>query len=563
MSPSPVKSTSMRGVKSGSKTLAARPLKPRSSVQGLFRKPSVPTLDQSFGEGGSNTEKDIDVLPTLSKVRKETAASSDKPHTTPPRSSTALRDQIAKAKAAKRAAVLKQPSSVSPSNEEEAVVVPSDSFDFGLNDDPFNQQISQGGAKGLLRKRIDAARTDGRLNIAAMGFKQVPEEVMNMYDSTETQDGSWAETVDLTKFIAADNEFEQLANDVFPDIDPREAMEDEDAKGNQFGGLETLDLHGNVLVCLPLGLRRLEFLTSLNLSNNKLRNDCFEIISQIPSLRDLKIAGNGLTGSLDERITKLRNLEGLDMQRNALTSLPDSLADLVRLRVLNIAENKFDSIPFQTLRQLPLIELLAAKNKLDGVLVADEIDELPLLQVLDVTGNALKSISVSKLELPALHLLSCSSNRLTSLPDMSTWISLLTLTAENNNISTIPDGFVTLSKVKNVDFSGNNLKALDDRIGGMDSMDVFRISGNPFREKKFSGMSTEDLKRALRSRMEPIESVVETIKDMDDGAFYSAQASPSTPKSPNSIEWPIKAGGILDRSNTQSHSLNPVSAAKV
>ncbi len=30
-------------------------------------------------------------------------------------------------------------------------------------------------------------------------------------------------------------------------------------------GLETLDLHGNVLIALPLGLRRLELLTTLNL----------------------------------------------------------------------------------------------------------------------------------------------------------------------------------------------------------------------------------------------------------------------------------------------------------
>lgn len=30
-------------------------------------------------------------------------------------------------------------------------------------------------------------------------------------------------------------------------------------------GLETLDLHGNVLVALPIGLRRLQLLTTLNL----------------------------------------------------------------------------------------------------------------------------------------------------------------------------------------------------------------------------------------------------------------------------------------------------------
>ncbi len=152
-------------------------------------------------------------------------------------------------------------------NRAEVPVVPSATFDFGLSDDPFNQQTRESGAKGLLRKRIEAARSDGRLNIAAMGFKEIPEEVMNMYnlESIAKQTASWAESVDLTRLMAADNEIELLQDEVFPDVDPRELLEDEDAKGNQFGGLETLDLHGNILIALPLGLRRLELLTTLNL----------------------------------------------------------------------------------------------------------------------------------------------------------------------------------------------------------------------------------------------------------------------------------------------------------
>jgi hypothetical protein len=152
-------------------------------------------------------------------------------------------------------------------NGAEVPVVPTATFDFGLSDDPFNQQPRESGTKGLLRKRIEAARTDGRLNIAAMGFKEIPEEVMNMYnlESIANQNASWAESVDLTRLVAADNEIELLQDDVFPDVDPRELMEDENAKGNQFGGLETLDLHGNILIALPLGLRRLELLTTLNL----------------------------------------------------------------------------------------------------------------------------------------------------------------------------------------------------------------------------------------------------------------------------------------------------------
>jgi Leucine-rich repeat (LRR) protein len=273
------------------------------------------------------------------------------------------------------------------------------------------------------------------------------------------------------------------------------------------------------------------------------------------------MGGNNLSGALDASITSLKTLEVLDMQRNALTSLPDGLAELVRLRVLNITENRFASLPFEKLRQLPLMELLAAKNNLSGTLISAEVDELPQLQIMNITGNALTSLAASsELRLPALHQLSCSSNRLSELPNMESWISLLTIAAEDNNIASIPEGFITLPKVKNVDFSGNNLKILDDRIGGMESLDIFRISGNPLRDKKFSGMTTEDLKRALKLRMAPPEHEVDD-KDADaDGAFYSA---PISPNRPSSSDWPVKPGGVLDRSNTQSHSLNPVAAAQL
>jgi hypothetical protein len=40
---------------------------------------------------------------------------------------------------------------------------------------------------------------------------------------------------------------------------------DDDDNGMQFGGVELLDLHGNHLSGLPLGVRRLERLTVLNL----------------------------------------------------------------------------------------------------------------------------------------------------------------------------------------------------------------------------------------------------------------------------------------------------------
>lgn len=251
------------------------------------------------------------------------------------------------------------------------------------------------------------------------------------------------------------------------------------------------------------------------------------------------------------------------MQGNALTSLPDALAELVRLRVLNVRENSLTSLAFETLRQVPLIELFASKNKLAGNLIATEIEELLQIQILDISGNAITSLTdFDGLRLPSLQQLNCSSNRLTGLPDMSSWQSLLALTAEDNNIAAIPEGFVMLDKVKNVDFNGNNIKVLDDRIGAMDNLHVFHISGNPLRDRKFASMSTDEIKRALKARMAPPEH--DTDKEVgSEGAFYSAPVSPISPLRSPSCEWPVKAGNILDRSNTQSHSLNPVAAAQV
>lgn len=143
-------------------------------------------------------------------------------------------------------------------------------FDPAVHDDPFNQEL-KGGAL-VMRKRVDTARMEGRLNISAMGLKELPEEVLKMYDYQFNKTESniaWGEVVDLTRFIAADNEIESIPDDCFPDIDINGLGQDDDGNGPQFGGIEHLDLHGNLLFDVPIGLRRLERLTYLNLVSAK------------------------------------------------------------------------------------------------------------------------------------------------------------------------------------------------------------------------------------------------------------------------------------------------------
>lgn len=236
-------------------TTAARMMRPPSSLGGAALK----TVRPASSLGASVAKRSVPA-PATAASRKVPGSPSQsaQPSSKPSSSSAALRDQIAKAKAAKRAAAN---ASGLPQVDGGA------ENEFDLANDPFNAKPKDN--KGLLLKRIDAARADGRLNIAALGLKGIPDEVLRMYDAEQMEKSNmtWSETVDLTRLIAADNEIEMISDNIFPDIDAEAiSPEDEDAaKGLQFRGLEMLDLHGNALTAVPVGLIRLDRLTVINL----------------------------------------------------------------------------------------------------------------------------------------------------------------------------------------------------------------------------------------------------------------------------------------------------------
>ncbi|KAI1099786.1 hypothetical protein F4804DRAFT_320832, partial [Jackrogersella minutella] len=620
--PTPDKRFDTSVSKHGSKTVASRPLKPRASMHNLYRKPSLPSLGKPISEvapspsrkaslasaKSSSTSGDGRNLSSASTASTALTVDSieESPTSTARKSSAALRDQIAKAKAAKRATSRQVSGIVMPEAEETPVIPTDTTFDFGLSDDPFGQRKFESENRRVMQSRIDTARATGRLNIVAMGLKEVPVEVLKMYDleSMDRPGAAWAESVDLTRFVAADNELETIDDGVFPDTDLSDPANEEDSAGNIFGGLESLDLHGNMLIALPMGLRRLQLLTSLNLASNKLTNNCLEVISQLTTVRDLKLGNNLLYGRMEDNyFMNLHNLEILDLHGNNISSLPDSVDKLARLRMLNLNENAFETLPFESLAKLPLTELLARKNKLSGTLIGPGVEGFPQLQILDIAANQIQLIadSAQPLKMPSLHQFTISLNRISSLPDMSSWTSLLTINADENSITAFPEGFLGLENLRHVDFTSNDIRVIPPEIARMDGLAMLRITGNPLKDRKFTSLTTEELKDALAARLEPppkseiggIEqlgnglSVVLSINgdanliapvngedddegrstDFDDFATPPTSAPPSPARSRShtltSQTWPIKAGGLLDRSDTQSSSLHPVVCSKI
>ena len=280
--------------------------------------------------------------------------------------------------------------------------------------------------------------------------------------------------------------------------------------------------------------------------------------------------------------------------------------------MLNISENSFECLPFASLCKLPLTDINARKNKLSGILIDGDIETMSALQALDLSSNQITHLVPPgcAISLPAMHQLTLSMNRLQELPDVSSWTSLLTMIINENGLSSYPPGFFTLDKLRHADFSSNDIKIVPPEIARMDNLATLKVTGNPLREKKFASMTTEDMKAALAARLEPLPHEVESSSpepeldivhyherptrraavphlaerttaqsngedeqgrenksDADDLATpptcMSREPARSGALTASGQTWPIKPGGILDRSNTESSSLHPVVCSRV
>lgn len=92
---------------------------------------------------------------------------------------------------------------------------------------------------------------------------------------------------------------------------------------------------------------------------------------------------------LPNDIDKLVHLADLDVSDNALTELPDEIANLQQLKVLVIARNEIALMP----RLPPLLEVLLASGNVLSTMPWAELASLKRLRQLDVSGNLLDAVS--------------------------------------------------------------------------------------------------------------------------------------------------------------------------
>lgn len=402
------------------------------------------------------------------------------------KSSAALREQITRAKAARRSGL--QQSTLSPADGP---------VGFGSCETTNSRPGVEIDRRSLTYK-VNNAVTSGVLNLAALSLTHIPHEVVTMYDFQEDSTISWAEAVDLRKLLIADNELEELPGILFTDWSPQE-MECDSSKSNQLAGLEVLDIHGNQLSTLPIGLRRLQNLHLLNLNRNRIDFACFDVLATLHNLRELRLADNHLDGALPAEIGCLSNLQILDISNNAVSSLPKSLANLHNLQKLLLSSNKLRHLDLACIPFQALLLLDVSRNLLSGTL-AGTLNQFTRLQALDLSSNSLQELCLSELALPVLHTLSLDRNRVTSLPDLTLCEQLVTLTASENRLSTWPTNFGGSSQLRSIDLSFNHIKKVDDSVVDMQNLVMLNLAGNPLREKRYLTMNVADIKADVQTK---------------------------------------------------------------
>lgn len=227
------------------------------------------------------------------------------------------------------------------------------------------------------------------------------------------------------------------------------------------GRIRTLDLRGLSLNSLHPSIGNLDFLYTLNISNNSISI----IPEQIEECRLLSafIAEHNSIDSIPPGISKLRFLEFLKVSYNNIRTIPDTIFFMPKLRKLSIGANPIDSLSplignLRNLEQLDIFECNLSK-------IPEELGNLTRLNQIWAGHNRLTSLPQSITNLGMLEILQLSFNELTGLPqNIGDLVSLKNLSLYDNNLIDLPFSVLDLVQLQELSIEKNRLCNLEKEI---------------------------------------------------------------------------------------------------
>ncbi|GIY81710.1 toll-like receptor Tollo [Caerostris darwini] len=251
--------------------------------------------------------------------------------------------------------------------------------------------------------------------------------------------------------------------------------------------VEDLTLQGNNLSHVPTALKSLQFLKTLNISNNtisSLNNSSFQDLKQ---LRHLSISQNQISNLTREVFRQLPSLKTVDLSKNKIHNLEHGLFDDGEaLNTIDLSDNYLADINGLFMNLKSLVFLNVSRNKIqwfDYAVIPTELDEL------DLHSNEIETLSnyyelEDTLQLRALDV---SFNFIAEINAASFPNHISRLKINNNRISIVnPFTFLAKTNLTYVNMANNNIESLDINTFRLNPnalkkpLPEFAISGNPF-----------------------------------------------------------------------------------
>lgn len=145
-------------------------------------------------------------------------------------------------------------------------------------------------------------------------------------------------------------------------------------------------------------------------------------------------------------------LEVLDLSGNRLSSLPDDLHRLRRLRILFASGNRFDALP-PGLGACENLSMIGFKANRIAAIPAEALP--PRLRWLILTDNAIEVLPDALGACRNLQKLMLAGNRLAALPDLSACRKLELLRLSANRFTALPETLSVLPRLTWLAFAGN------------------------------------------------------------------------------------------------------------
>lgn len=184
---------------------------------------------------------------------------------------------------------------------------------------------------------------------------------------------------------------------------------------------------------------------------------------ELAGISQLKLSENLTTFPL--AILSLANsLEVLDLSNNSLSSLPDELVQLTKLKIIFASQNKFKHLP-KVLGLLPNLEMVGFKSNQIKEVVQESLPAQ--LRWLILTDNVIETLPNSLGERPRLQKLALAGNQLTHLPKTLAQAHNLELVRISaNNLTECPEDLLNLPKLAWLAFAGNPFSEITSVIKG-------------------------------------------------------------------------------------------------